>query len=243
MGVNTLSTAVDGEIISSSDPNQYKTALTEDLVPRNLAGQPTDAAGSLGSSTYPWWRLYFGQAASGISMREESGSIVFYLGGIKVGEISAAGVFGEFLKDLSVATAKLADVSVTDAKLASNAVTTAKINDLAVTTAKIADSNVTTAKIASGERMTTGNVLGQTAGASVNSVGSYVYAVTSSNISAGGTVLGSNIGYAYIGAVATNSTGGNFRIGESTALSGSWRAMGFTDSGITQCATLFLRIS
>lgn len=54
MGTNTLVTKADGEIIASSDPNQYKTALTVDLVPRNSAGVPTNEGGDLGTSSLRW---------------------------------------------------------------------------------------------------------------------------------------------------------------------------------------------
>lgn len=58
MGANTLSTKSDGNIISSDDVNQYKTALNGDVVPRNSSGVATTAGGSLGSSTYKWDDLH-----------------------------------------------------------------------------------------------------------------------------------------------------------------------------------------
>lgn len=54
MGDNTLNTRSDGQVISSSDVNQYKTALNEDLVPRNSSGVATNEGGNLGNSTYEW---------------------------------------------------------------------------------------------------------------------------------------------------------------------------------------------
>lgn len=54
MGTNNLATKNAGDVISQDDPNQYKTSLGEDLVPRNTSGVPTTNAGNLGTSTYAW---------------------------------------------------------------------------------------------------------------------------------------------------------------------------------------------
>jgi len=59
MGTNTLVTAVDGTPIPAAHPNQYKTALTNDIVPRNYSGIPTDEAGSLGTDTYQFGNVKF----------------------------------------------------------------------------------------------------------------------------------------------------------------------------------------
>ena len=56
MGTNNLSTKNDGDVISADDPNQFKTALDSDLVPRNSSGVPTDEAGDLGTSSLKWRR-------------------------------------------------------------------------------------------------------------------------------------------------------------------------------------------
>jgi len=58
MGTNNLSTKSSGDTVIASDPNQYKTALVEDLVPRNSSGVPTNEAGGLGTDTYEWETLY-----------------------------------------------------------------------------------------------------------------------------------------------------------------------------------------
>ena len=54
MSGNSLNTAVDGEVIPASDINQFKTAMAEDIIPRNTSGIATASAGDLGSSTYPF---------------------------------------------------------------------------------------------------------------------------------------------------------------------------------------------
>jgi hypothetical protein len=56
--LNTLVTNIDGEVASSSDVEQYKNALLEELAPRNSSGVPTANAGSLGTSLYPWSRAH-----------------------------------------------------------------------------------------------------------------------------------------------------------------------------------------
>ena len=58
MGTNNLSTKSNGETINAADPNQYKEALSGDLVPRNSSGVPTNEAGALGTDTYEWETVY-----------------------------------------------------------------------------------------------------------------------------------------------------------------------------------------
>lgn len=58
MGTNTLATKSDGQIISSSDINQYKTAFGADMVPRNTSGAATDEGGSLGTASLKWLKAF-----------------------------------------------------------------------------------------------------------------------------------------------------------------------------------------
>lgn len=58
MGDNTIASVADADVASAVDLNQYKTAITEDFLPRTTAGVVTSAAGSLGSSTKKWDILY-----------------------------------------------------------------------------------------------------------------------------------------------------------------------------------------
>ena len=51
MGTNTIVTVIEGTTGTVSQLNQYKTALTGDLLPRNAAGEIEDEAGSVGSTT------------------------------------------------------------------------------------------------------------------------------------------------------------------------------------------------
>lgn len=69
MGTNTIPSATSGTTIPASHHNAIKSALAENLVPRNTAGNATDLAGSFGSSTYRWLagffrRLFIGTASS-----------------------------------------------------------------------------------------------------------------------------------------------------------------------------------
>lgn len=52
MGTNNLTTKNDGDVASADDVNQYKTAMSGDIVPRNSSGVPTDESGSFGTPTY-----------------------------------------------------------------------------------------------------------------------------------------------------------------------------------------------
>ncbi len=54
MGTNTLIGVNDGDVISENDLNQYRTALSGHLVPRNSAGVAVNEAGDLGTSSIRW---------------------------------------------------------------------------------------------------------------------------------------------------------------------------------------------
>jgi hypothetical protein len=80
VGVNTLSTKVSNDVISEDDVNQYKTAITDDLIPRNSSGVITDIAGNLGTSVYRWVAgyiksLYIGTIANNNSITEVSNDL------------------------------------------------------------------------------------------------------------------------------------------------------------------------
>lgn len=55
-GSNTLATKNEGDIISSDDVNQYKSAFTVDIVPRNSSGVATTNGGELGTSSLKFKR-------------------------------------------------------------------------------------------------------------------------------------------------------------------------------------------
>ena len=60
MGTNTLETIGTGAPVEANGDtvDQYKTALTLGIVPRNASGVATDQAGGLGTVTYRWANLY-----------------------------------------------------------------------------------------------------------------------------------------------------------------------------------------
>lgn len=107
----TISDAVSGTRILASDFNKITGAFKVDLVPRNNSGIATAEGGSLGSSTYPWDALYFGAAASGISINDSAGAIVFKTGNTTRATISSTGL----------SLASIADGLITFAKLDSTA--------------------------------------------------------------------------------------------------------------------------
>lgn len=79
MGTNTLETVTGGKI-KTSHPNQYKTALNEDVVPRNSSGVATDVAGGLGTSALRWTtsyiqKIFFGTASNNNYIDENSNNL------------------------------------------------------------------------------------------------------------------------------------------------------------------------
>lgn len=164
MGSNTLVSKSDGQVISSSDVNQYRTALNQTLVPRNASGVPTDEAGDLGTSSVKFDNAYVksysvGDPASGLVI-EENGTnqmsfkssgverVVIDDDGLDGSGIKAATVGTTELENNAVTTDKLLNDSVTNVKIAANSVDALRLQSNAVTTVKILDANVTEAKIA-----------------------------------------------------------------------------------------------
>jgi hypothetical protein len=99
-----------------------------------------------------------------------------------------------------------------------------------VQTAAIQDDAVTSAKLATGERMTTGNVLAATAGASVGAVGTYAWLgeTTTTLTNAGGTRAGSGLRYAGISGAFSATSDVQFAqsTGNGGTPAGTWRCMG-----------------
>lgn len=58
MGTNSIYSVTNGTTIQDADINQYRTALVDDIVPRNSAGIPTDESANLGSSIHEWLRAH-----------------------------------------------------------------------------------------------------------------------------------------------------------------------------------------
>ena len=64
MGDNVLIDVDNGMIPTEEKWNQFKSALTNDIVCRNSSGIPTTEAGNLGSNTYKWNNIYTRQLES-----------------------------------------------------------------------------------------------------------------------------------------------------------------------------------
>lgn len=82
MGTNSLETKSANEVVSTDSVNQYKTALSEDHVPRNASGVATDESGSIGTSAFRWLKGWFtsigiGASASNNTIGENSGDMEF----------------------------------------------------------------------------------------------------------------------------------------------------------------------
>ncbi len=118
MGTNNIPTATDGTIIPSTDHNAIKDALTNSHVPRNTSGVATDQAGSLGSSTFGWLNAFIkgvlniGATASGISLSDDSGELVFNVGASEVARIDANGITASSFPNSGVLT-KMKSVNFT----------------------------------------------------------------------------------------------------------------------------------
>lgn len=161
MGSNTLVSKSDGQTISSSDVNQYKTALDQTLVPRNASSVPTDLSGDLGTSSLRWdntysKKYYIGDPANGLSVEENgTNQISIKSSDIERVVIDDDGLDADGLKSATVTQAKMASNSVGTNQILDSNVTTAKLGNLAVTEAKIGSGQVTTTKIGTGAVNTT----------------------------------------------------------------------------------------
>jgi hypothetical protein len=173
MSENTINTQIDGTIIQASHVNQYKTALVEDLVPRDLSGAPDDEAGGLGTDIFRWAKsviskMFTNKLSIGAEGNESDNpsltatlsnllvdviaakNIQFRVGGSVKGRVDTDGFDGQYLKALSVSSASLGSNSVSTAKITDLNVTEGKIAVEAVTTNKIGNLSVTNIKIADG---------------------------------------------------------------------------------------------
>lgn len=65
MGTGNIPTASSGQKITASHHNSIKSALTEDVVPRNASGVVTNLAGALGSLLYRWANLFSAEVTIG----------------------------------------------------------------------------------------------------------------------------------------------------------------------------------
>ncbi len=107
MGTNTIPSATSGNVIPKEHNNAIKEALGVDFVPRDVDGIPTAVAGSLGTATFTWLRMFFGQVASGLSLRDVSGEMGFYVGTSLKALLTSTGFNTASYKDLSVTYDKL----------------------------------------------------------------------------------------------------------------------------------------
>lgn len=93
MGLITIPAAVAGAIIKAANHNAIRTALTEDLVPRALAGNVLNEAGSLGSAVYRWLNLYATKVFVGsnnIEISVADSELVFKIAGTEYGRITTS---------------------------------------------------------------------------------------------------------------------------------------------------------
>ncbi len=112
MGTNNLSTKNPGDVIASADPNQYKTALDGDVVPRNSSGVPENVSSSLGSTLYSWLsayikKIYVGIPADDFTIEGTSSTIFFKLASVIKAKIDTNGIDGTYIKASSTPESSL----------------------------------------------------------------------------------------------------------------------------------------
>lgn len=107
MGNDTITTRAAGQVINETFFNVFKSVLAGDMLPRNTSGVVEAVAGSLGSSTYPWLKLFFGAYSSALSIEDSSGSIILKVGGVTKCVIGSTGVDGAYFKNTSIPSAAM----------------------------------------------------------------------------------------------------------------------------------------
>lgn len=121
-------------------------------------------------------------------------------------------------------------------------------NPLAIAEGDATAPQIQTAALIASERMTTANVLAQTAGASAGAVGTYMLGTNDDNtnrtLAFGATIAGSSLEPVGIQSDGSNPVA-DFTAVTGSARSGTWRVMGqFVQSIVERrIITLFLRIS
>ena len=119
MGTNTIPSAVTGNVIPKEHHNSVKEALAQDHVPRDVDGIATAVEGSLGTSSFPWLQVFFGAVVSALSIRDVSGKIGLYVGGLLKTTIGSSGIEAGSYAPSSVTTNDINNGAITKPKLAS----------------------------------------------------------------------------------------------------------------------------
>ena len=170
MSDNNLSTAIDGTVVQASDVNQFKTALGGDVVPRTIAGEPTDSAGSIGTSIYPWLRSWIYTAH--VAVKQIFGAVDetnpdikddgsqnlqlntynskthdFKIDGTTKAKIETTGIDATYLKALSITGAKIANETITGTQIQNASIGEGELASSAVTTLKVATGAITQTRI------------------------------------------------------------------------------------------------
>lgn len=106
MGSNNLETKNPGDIILADDPNQFKTALDGNVVPRDTDGIPGDLEGGLGTTLYRWatsyiQKIYLGVAANLVLIEESASALYIKINAVTKFKVDSTGFDGQYLKPLS----------------------------------------------------------------------------------------------------------------------------------------------
>jgi hypothetical protein len=170
MGDNTLTTAIDSNIIPAAHHNELVSAFKDNLVPRDTASRAAaDLAGDLGTTSFRWKTAYLqkiilGAIASNLSIEEDgSNRIILKVGGLTALTLDNGGlipdsIITDMITDLNVTGAKIAASAIDATKISNGQVIESKIGNLQVTTGKIANLAVDATKLAS-NAVTTAKIL------------------------------------------------------------------------------------
>ena len=99
---NTYITKTDGDVVISDDPNQYKTGLTTDILPRASSGAVEDNIHSFGDSTYRWLKSFLKKFTFGDWVLEDNaGAFSFVYSSSEIATLDT-GVNASEIKDKTV---------------------------------------------------------------------------------------------------------------------------------------------
>src|SRR3990167_7541985 len=108
MGTNTPTTRANSTKITDSWFDDYLTALSADIVPRNSSCVPTDIGADIGSTILRWSdaylrKLFIGAIASGLSIEEEGSSVIAKVNSVKKLDLHPTnGMDGQYIKTGSI---------------------------------------------------------------------------------------------------------------------------------------------
>ncbi len=93
MGLGSIPAAVAGAIIKAANHNALRSALTENFVPRVLAGSVLNEAGSLGTAAYRWLNTYTTKlfiGSNNIELSVDNSELIFKIASTEYARITTS---------------------------------------------------------------------------------------------------------------------------------------------------------